>query len=363
MRYRIYVGTYTEEIHFASGKVVKGRGEGIYQLLLDQERERLLLTGEICCCVNPSYLSLDSDGSHMYVANERKESDGIAGGTVSAYKVNRDTGALTLLNRRYTKGTDPCYVTVHPACVYVCNYGSGSIAAYPVARDGSLDEMAQFIQYEGSSVHESRQTGPQAHSMTLYGNENYGLVCNLGTDRIEAYRIDKSGRMILMPESSIASRPGAGPRHQEFSADGRYLYTVTELDSTVSVYRYDQQKQRFFEIQIIATLAADFKGENTCADIHIAPDGSFLYVSNRGNSTIAIYHVDKANGCLALSGHMGSGGEVPRSFAITPDGRHMIAANQNSDNIVLFRVREDGMLEQTDEISIFNPVCVKILCL
>lgn len=361
MKYRIYVGTYTEEIHFASGKVVKGKGEGIHQLLLDQEREMLLPAGNVCPCVNPSYLNLSSDGNYLYASNERKDGEGVYGGTVSAYKVDRDTGGLTFLNRRHTRGTDPCYVTVHPAWVYACNYGSGSVAAYPLGPDGSLEEMSQFIQYEGSSTHESRQTGPHAHSMTLFGEGKYGLVCDLGRDRIEAYRIDGKGGMTHMESLSIDSRPGAGPRHQEFSRDESYLYTVNELDSTVSVYRYERGVQHFSEIQRISTLVHDVGDINTCADIHLSPDGAYLYVSNRGDSTIVFYRRNQYNGRLERAGYVDSGGRIPRSFAITPDGMHMVVSNQNSDNVVLFRIRRDGGLEQVHEVSVCNPVCVKIV--
>ena len=360
MGYRIYIGTYTEEIHFASGKVVYGKGEGIYKLWLDSEQERLVCVSVACGCRNPSYLALSRDGNYLYAANECKESGGIYGGSVSAFKVNRECGSLKLLNRRHTRGTDPCYVTLHPSCVYVCNYGSGSVAAYPILENGALGKMRQFIQYEGCGRHEKRQTGPHAHSMILFGHDAYGLVCDLGRDRIEAYGLDRNGHMNYVKSLCIECRRGAGPRHQVFSSDGSRLYTVNELDSTVSVYHYERQLNRFTAIQTVTTLVHDIQDINTCADIHLSPESSFLYVSNRGDSTIVIYSVNKDDGKLRMEGYSNSGGEVPRSFALTPDGAYLIVANQNSDNVVLFRIKEDGSLIWKDQVHVDNPVCVKI---
>lgn len=360
MEYRIYVGTYTEEIHFASGKVVKGKGEGLYQLRLNRESGKLSQAGTACRCINPSYLNLSRDGRYLYAANERKESEGVFGGTVSAYQVDGRTGELIFLNRRYTKGADPCYITVHPGCIYVCNYGSGSVASYPIAENGSLMEMTQFIEYKGGGPHKIRQTGAHTHSMTLFESGSCGLVCDLGRDRIEAYRIDGKGHLVHAPELSIDSQPGAGPRHQVFSSDESFLYTVNELDSTVSVYRYEKSESEFLEIQKISTLVHEIGEINTCADIQLSPDGLCLYVSNRGDSTIVIYRVNEADGQLELIGYTDSGGEIPRSFVITPDGKYLVVANQNSDNVVVFRILEGGKLEAVDEINIGSPVCVKI---
>lgn len=359
MKYRIYTGTYTEEIHFASGKIVKGRGKGIYYLTLDTEKGKLEVSGVKDNIINPSYLTLSVDGKYLYAANERKMSEGVYGGTVSAFQIDGETGELTFLNKQFTNGTDPCYVAVHPACVYVCNYGSGSLASYPIHEDGSLGERRQFIQYEGKSVDKNRQAGPHAHSMVLFEENQFALMCNLGTDRIEAYRIREDGWLEPEERMSIVSALGAGPRHMEFSKDGRFLYVVNELNSSISVYTYDKAGKAFREQQTVPSVLDGYSGENTCADIHVAEDGRFVFASNRGNSTIVCYRRGK-DGNLIPVGQYTSGGQVPRSFLLTPDGKFLVAANQNSDSVTLFALEENGGLRQLDEVLVYNPVCVKL---
>ena len=361
MKERVYVGTYTEEIHFASGKVVKGKGEGIYVLEFDCETGRLTQTDLVRSVVNPSYMAISEDKRFLYAVNERKESNGVLGGTVSAFSINPD-GSLAFLNRRYTRGIDPCYVTAGSQTVYVCNYGSGSAAVYPVLKDGSLGEMQQFIQLEGSGAHPTRQTGPHAHSMIIFDGGKRGGICDLGSDRIEMYSIEKNGNLVHDSELSIESAKGAGPRHDEFSPDGQWLYVINELNSTISVYLYEKGNNRFVLCQNIPTLEEEDAGGNTCADIHVSANGKYVYGSNRGNGTIAVYKREE-NGLLSRIQTISSGGDVPRSFALTGDGNYLIAANQNSDNLTVFRVREDGSLIFSSEYMVGTPVCIKMISL
>ena len=362
----VYVGTYTDPILFGTGKILQGKGEGIYVYRLDQSSGALESVGQTTGITNPSYLAFDSTGRFLYAVNELKTYEGKPTGTVSAFAVDPETGRLRFLNKRLTHGTDPCHVLVDQKGRYVfaANFMSGSVCVLPVFDDGSLGEATDFIQHQGSGIDFVRQKGPHAHSVTLDHANRFAFVPDLGLDRLMAYRFDpKRGMLEPNDPAWIKMKPGAGPRHVAFHSGGKFAFLINELDSTLAVLSYDGRKGAFKELQIVPTLPEDFRGESTCADVQVSPSGAFVYSSNRGHDSIVIYKIDQRTGRLTYVGHEPSRGKTPRNFGIDPTGRFLLAANQDSDEIVSFRIDpQTGKLLPTGHVlRVPTPVCVKFL--
>jgi 6-phosphogluconolactonase len=287
-------------------------------------------------------------------------------GTVSAFAVDSRSGKLEFLNKRLTHGTDPCHVVVDgkSRCIFVANFMSGSVCVLPVRKDGSLGEASDFIQHLGSSVDPVRQRGPHAHSVTLDKANRFAFVPDLGLDKLMVYKFDRT-RGMLEPHAVpwIKVKPGAGPRHVALHPGGRSAFLINELDSTVTALSFDGKKGIFKELQVVSTLPAGFQGENTCADVQLAPSGRFVYASNRGHDSLVIYRIDQRTGRLGCVGHQSTQGKTPRNFGIDPAGRFLLVANQDSDTIVTFRIDpQTGTLEPTGHVAqVPTPVCVKFL--
>ena len=360
----VFIGTYTAPILFGTGKILQGKGEGIYVYRLDPSTGALEFVSKTTGIANPSYLAFDSTQKFLYAVNELKTYQDRPTGTVSAFAVDAKTGRLDFLNRQVTHGTDPCHVLVdgQRKHVFVANFMSGSVCVLPVRDDGSLGEATDFIQHQGSSVDPARQKGPHAHSVTLDASNRFAFVPDLGLDKLMVYRFDqKRGMLAANAVPWITMKPGAGPRHLSFHRGGRFAYLVNELDSTVTVLSYDRSAGTFAPVQTVATLPEGFDGESTCADIQIAPSGTFVYASNRSHDSIVIYRIDPLDGRLSFVGHQPTRGKTPRSFGIDPTGSFLLAANQDSDTVVTFRVDPDsGMLQPTEHVAqVPTPVCVK----
>lgn len=359
IKQEIYVGTYSLPIQFGTGEIFHGKGKGIYRFEFDTERPDLRLVNITEGADNSSYLTVNSDVSRLYAINELKAFEGRPSGAVSAYAMNKD-GTLSLINRLATQGADPCHVILSSdeKHLIVSNYSGGSVIVYPILPDGSLGEMAQLIQYEGQSVHPVRQTGPHVHSVTFSGDSRFVYICDLGTDRVKVYRYDDS-TLVLSDAGEYVLTPGAGPRLAVFGADGRYCYVINELDCTIAVTAADSETGALRQVQRVYTVPAH-TANNICADLHITPDGRFLYASNRGLDNIAIFHIDKDTGRLHLVGYEPCGGQTPRSFTIDATGGFVLCANMDSDNIAVFSIdKETGRLEKKSEIVVPTPVCVK----
>ncbi len=362
----VYVGTYTEPIRFGTGKVLEGKGEGIYVYRMNPSSGGLELVGKTTGATNPSYLTFHPTGRFLYAVNELKTYEDEPTGTVSAFAVDPKTGELRFLNKRLTHGTDPCHVTVDGKGKYafVSNFMSGSVCVLPVLEDGSLGEASDFVQHQGSGIDPVRQKGPHAHSVTLDRANRFAFVPDLGLDKVMIYRFDRK-RGMLEPNAVpwIKMKPGAGPRHVVFHPSGRFAYLINELNSTLAVLSYDGRKGAFMEFQVVSTLPEGFHGENTCADIQVSPGGSFVYGSNRGHDSIAIFRIDRRTGKLVYAGHESTGGKTPRNFGIDPTGRFLLAANQDSDMIVTFHIDPNtGRLLHTRlATEVPTPVCVKFL--
>jgi 6-phosphogluconolactonase len=361
----VYVGTYTEDILFGTGQILEGKGEGIHIYRMDPATGALSAhdtAGEI---KNPSYLAFHPTGRFLYAVNELKSYNDEPTGTLSAFSMDADTGRLEFINKVPTHGTDPCHVTVDGTGWYalVTNFASGSVAVLPVREDGGLGEATQVIQHQGSGLDPVRQSGPHAHSVTLDASNRFVYVPDLGLDKLVIYRFDSErGKLELHDQPWLETKPGAGPRHFVFHPNHNFAYLINELDSTILSLGYDGETGAVEEIQSVPTLPQAFEGSSTCADIMVDPRGRFLYASNRGHDSIAVYRIDDGSGKLDPVGHQSTGGRTPRNFTIDRSGTFLFAANQDTDNIVHFRINPDsGLLTPTGGITPApTPVCVRI---
>jgi 6-phosphogluconolactonase len=247
--------------------------------------------------------------------------------------------------------------------VFVANFSSGSVCVLPVRDDGSLGAACDFVQHLGAGIDPVRQNGPHAHSVTLDRANRFAFVPDLGLDKLLIYKFDAQ-RGMLEPNGVpwIKLKPGAGPRHLALHPGGRFGYLVNELNRTVAVLGCDRKTGAMQELQVITTLPEGFGGANTCADIHVAPSGRFVYASNRGHDSIAIFRVDQRTGRLTCIDHAATQGRTPRNFCLDPTGSFLLVANQDSDTIVTFRIdARSGMLETTGHVApVPTPVCVKV---
>jgi 6-phosphogluconolactonase len=358
----IFVGTYTNDIQFGTGEILHGKGQGIGILRFNSDTGSISYYGTQTEVVNPSYLVISNSKKFLYAVNELKEFNGEATGTVSAFELNSIDGKLKFLNAQKTLGTDPCHVNIdhNDTHIFVSNFMSGSVSVFPIAKDGSLQEACQFIQHKGSSVNPKRQVGPHAHSLVFDQNYQFAFVPDLGIDQLKIYKTDFQGtNSVLALQSSLKISPGSGPRHCEFSADYRHCYLINELASSISLFDYDG-KGGFSLKQTSPTLYEEFEGNNICADIHLTPNGKFLFGSNRGHDSITVFRVNEETGILTYVSCCSCGGKTPRSFAIDPSGRYLIVANQDSDNIVSYQIdQKNGVLHEIMRINFPTPVCLK----
>jgi 6-phosphogluconolactonase len=350
MIYKLIIGTYT----------TSNNTDGIWVYDFNTQTGDFNLKSKVSGVANPSYLAIDRSGKHVYSINEVKD------GGVSAYAFNSASGELTFLNRVSSGGDGPCYVSVDDKDKYVfaANYGSGSLSAISLKEDGSLSSDIQTIQQEGSSIDKSRQQGPHVHSTVLSPDNHFLLTPNLGIDKVSIYQFDasKSSQPLTPAEPAfITVKPGSGPRHIIFHPNSKYVYLIHEMGSMVTAFDYKNGK--LTEKQTITMLSPDFKGRVGAADIHISPDGKFLYGSNRGNANeLVIYAINK-DGNLTYAGRQSTLGRTPRNFAIDPTGKFLLVANQDSNEVIVFnRDSKTGLLTPTDKkLQVSKPVCLKFV--
>ncbi|MFW6195391.1 MAG: lactonase family protein [Chloroflexota bacterium] len=349
----LYIGTYT-----------RGDSEGIYVYRMDNRTGRLSYHSKATGIENPSYLALHPRNTFLYSVAEVADHNGQKTGAVSAYSLTRE-GELVDLNTQPSQGPGPCHVTVDRQGhnVYVANYQGGSVGVLPIQSDGSLGEPTDFHQHEGSSVNPQRQNEPHAHSVNLDQVDRFAFVADLGMDKVMIYRVDlQAGKLTPNNPPHVDVHPGAGPRHFDFHPNGRLAYLINEIDSTITAFRYDPQRGALEEIQTLSTLPEGFNDSNTTADVHVHPSGRFVYGSNRGHDSIAIFGLDD-DGHMTPLGHEPTQGQTPRNFAIDPSGVFLLAENQNSSTIVTFSINQTtGGLEPTGDVAeVPNPVCIKMI--
>jgi 6-phosphogluconolactonase len=336
---------------------------GIQAYRLDRKTGTLKEEHRTTGVENPFFLALSPDRRFLYSIHG-KTFGGKEHEQVAAYAVE-DGGKLKLLNRQSALGSAACYLDVDPSgkAVLVANYSTGSVAALPVQKDGSLGKASSFIQHEGSSVDPARQKGPHAHCIVVSPGGRYVYAADLGLDQVLAYRLD-AGEAKLSParQPFVRTPPGAGPRHLTFHPNGKHAYVINELSNSVTLLDHDAETGILIEKQTIPTLPKGFTGKSYCADLKVTPDGRFLYGTNRGHDSLAMYRVGDG-GRLTLIGIEPSLGKGPQNLAITPDGKLLLCANMPGNNVAVFRIdTEKGSLESVGKpVTITSPSCIKLV--
>ena len=350
----LYVGTYTEN----------GRRDGIYLIGMDTRSGKLRRVGAADAGANPSFLAIHPNGRVLYAVNEVDKYEGKPTGAVTSFAIATDTGALTRRNEQSSGGAAPCYVSVDRSgrALLVANYDGGSVSLLPIKADGSVAPIAQVVQHKGNGPVADRQSEPHAHCIMADPSNRFALSADLGADRVFVYRLDPDDKSLRHVDGGDAvMRPGAGPRHIAFHPSLPLVFVANELDSTVATLRFDAARGKLSALAVHSTLPSGWKGTNYPADIHVAPSGRTLYVSNRGHNSIAVFSVANATGALTLQQVIATGGDWPRNFSLDPSGRWLLVANQRSNSIVVFaRDEASGRLTVTRErIELPSPVCLR----
>jgi 6-phosphogluconolactonase len=354
-KYIAYVGTYTGP-----------HSKGIYAFRFDLTTGELTSLGLMAESTNPSFLVVDPRGRFLYAVNEISNYEGHKNGGVSALAIDRKTGKLAFLNEVPSGGAGPCYVTLDKTNRYVlvANYDGGSVALFPAGQDGRLGAASAFVQHSGHSINPQRQEGPHAHAIELSPDNRFAIAADLGLDELLVYHFDSS-RGSLAPNNPPFAKvePGAGPRHLAFHPNGKFLYVINELESSVTAFSYDAGSLR--NLATVSTLPKEFKGSNDAAEIVVHPTGRFLYGSNRGHDSIAVFKIDPAGGTLTPVEYTSTRGKTPRNFAIDPTGAYLFAANQDSNTVVVFRIdTKTGQLTPTGQVLEFpSPVCITLVAI
>jgi 6-phosphogluconolactonase len=314
--------------------------------------------GSLPGLTNPAYLTIEPRRRRLYAVEEVEHA-----GRVHALAFDPATGALTRLNAQSSHGAGPAHLSVDREArwVFVANYNSGSIAVYPIRDDGSLGPATATVQHRGSGPHPDRQQGPHAHWIASDPANSFVLVADLGLDAVLSYRFDvTAGTLAPNDPPSTPLAPAAGPRHLAFRPDGHFVYVLNEMDSTLVTCEYDPSHGHLQPVQTLSTLPAVFSGENSTAAVRMHPSGRFVYASNRGHDSIAIFAGDPSTGLLTAVGHESTRGTTPRDFNIDPSGTFLLAANQDSDTIVTFSIDQaTGRLAFTGHVAeVATPVCI-----
>lgn len=342
----VYIGTYT-----------RGGSKGIYAYRFAPATGKLTEVGVAAEVQNPSFLYVTANGKRLYCVGEAST------GMATAYEIDRSAGKLTKLNDQATGGNGPCHLDGGKTGknLLVVHYTSGSVAAFPLKADGSLGERTALVQHSGSSENKRRQEGPHAHSVNYSKTEKYAVVADLGLDQLIVYAVD-AGKGALTQHSVAKIAPGSGPRHFSFHPNYKFAYAVNELSNTVTAFQWNESSGNLSEIQTISTLPADFKETSYCAEILTHPSGKFVYASNRGHDSLAMFSV-AGDGKLTFLGTAPTEGKNPRNFRMDPSGSWLIAANQDAGNLVVFKIdKASGKLTSTGEqAKVPFPVCIRFV--
>jgi 6-phosphogluconolactonase len=327
-----------QSFFFASG-YASAEQPGIQSFLFDEATGTITAHGAFTGITAPSFLVVHPNQRCLYAVSETGRDSHGKVGEVCAFRFEREPFSIQPINHQSTSGDWPCHLQFDHSGKWLvaANYGTGNAAIYSLQPDGSLGEMTDFVQHQGSGPNKERQEGPHAHSSIFTPDNRFAIIADLGIDQLIIYQFDSSTGK-LRPHLSVNTKPGAGPRHLIFHPSGKWLYAANELDGTVTCYDYDAAIGALTEKQTISTLPADVP-ENTVADIHISTLGKRLYVSNRGHDSIATYDLDD-NGSMELVSIKSSGGKTPRNFALAPGGKFLLAANQNSNEVCVLPILE-----------------------
>lgn len=356
----VYIGTYTRAEPFVDGKA-----DGIYVFNFDQS------TGELTYkaaakgygTVNPSYLAITPDRRFLLAVNEISSAGGDSG-MVGSFTIDEASGGLRFVNQQSSEGFAPCHIDIDQTGRFalVANYETGNVSALPIGDDGQLHEASSTVQFYGSGPNLARQESPHAHMIALVPDSHLVLIADLGSDRIWSYTFEPEQGVLIENElGHLLLPPGTGARHLVLHPFQPYMYIISELQATILVYQHDFEQGIYQHIQTISTLPSDFFGEKSCAAIRIHPSGRFVYASNRGHNSIAVFAVDDATGQLSAIQHISTQGKTPRDFTLDASGQWLLVANQDSDTIVTMRVDSgSGLLSETGLIAqVPTPVCIR----
>jgi 6-phosphogluconolactonase len=348
----VYFGTTSE----------KQTSEGIYVSHFNAETGALspaILAAKI---TSPMFINFHPAKPVLYAIGETKAADGKTLGHVASFTVEQATGKLTLLNQQPSGGDALCYVLVDSTgrVALTASYRDGYVAAHSLRQDGALAEFTSLVRHHGSSVH-PRQKSPHAHNIDLDPANRFALVADLGIDQVLTYKLDPAQATLTQQASPYSTKPGTGPRHLAFDAAGRHVYIVNELDNTITLADYDSATGRLTEKQSLPLLPPDFKGVSTAAEVVIHPSGKFLYASNRGYDSLALFAIAPDTGRLTFVEHMQEGVKHPRHFAIDPTGRWLLCANRDADTVTVYSIdTTSGHLATTPHLTkVPMPTCVK----
>ena len=352
LNFLVYIGSYAS-----------GAQDGIHVHQLDMSNGALTAQSSIGGIDNPSFLAISPDHRHLYAIGEVSEVNGQSGGAVAAFAIDQQSGALSHINTESSVGAGPCHISIdHTGChAFVANYGGGSVAVLPINEDGSLGPASDFSQHEGSSVDPARQKEPHAHSFFVSPNNRYALAPDLGLDQIKVYAIDHQNGKLTEQEPGRVD-PGQGPRHLDFHPDNGHLYVINEMGNTITVFDFDEEAGTLTAGQTISTLPEGYAEVSHTADIHVHPNGKFVYGSNRGHDSIAVYAVQE-DGSLESVEIVSAGGQGPRNFGLDPTGTYLIVGGGSSNDIFTFAVDANtGKLTPTGhKVELPSPVCHKFI--
>ena len=330
--------------------------DGIFVFRITDGDGRLELLRQTPGISNPFFIDMHPNGQVLYSITD-------PGGDqlVSALAFDRDSGALTMINQQQTRGGYPCYVAVDSTgrAVLAANYNGGRVISYPLTADGALGKAGSFFQHEGSSINEERQQEPHAHCFRIAADGRFAFAADLGTDRVMIYALDVETGTLTPGEQPFARvSPGGGPRHFSFAPNNRHAYVINELGNTVTAFAYDAERGLLLEQETVPTVPQGFDGVSHTADLCLTPDGCFLYGSNRGHDSIAMFTVDADSGALTPNGIQPSGGPVPQNLTMSADGRLLFVANSQSNKISAFHIDgSTGRLSPASETDVPSPVC------
>ena len=350
-----------QQYYLVTGTYTSGKSEGIYVYQFNNSDGSAKAVSSVKIS-NPSFVAVSPDEQFVYSVEEDAAKNG-KGGEITAFSFNKKTGILVFLNRQPSGGDHPCYVSVDKTGKWVAagNYTSGSLSILPVETNGSLGAATTIIKHEGSGPNRPRQVSPHVHCTFFSPDNRFLFVPDLGIDKVMIYAFDEStGKLTAAKQPFAASAPSSGPRHICFDPQNKFTYLIEELSGSVVTYKYKNGKLKLK--QRISTMPAGDTSFAGSADIHVSPDGKFLYASNRAEAnSIAIFSINQKNGKLSLIGHQSTLGKTPRNFNFDPTGNFLLVANQNSDKIVVFKIDKDtGLLTDTgNSIDVGKPVCLK----
>jgi 6-phosphogluconolactonase len=348
-----YIGTYTS-----------GSSQGIYRSELNLVNGTLSPPQLVAQVDNPMFLALHPTLDVLYSSSEIRKDGKRENARIIAYKVGHD-GGLQELSSQLAGGDGPCFVSTDHAgnFAFVANYGSGGISAYALGSAGELLARTSNIQHVGRSVHPTRQEGPHAHCILVDPSDKYVCAIDLGLDQIVIYSLDRRTGALTDVGRPFKATPGFGPRHLAFHPNGKHAFVIHELVSQLSSCTWDAASGTLTEVQHLSTLPSDFTGNSITAEVLVHPNGKFVYGSNRGHDSVAVFHFEERSGTLTQIGHSPTLGKTPRNFRIDPSGLFLLVENQDSDSIFSFRIQaENGTLEQVGEpISVGMPCCIKFV--